>query len=324
MDALQAIQSVLERTARRRRLARMLHGLWWGLLVGGVVWVVALVAYKLLPLPLAVLGWAAALAALCPLAGALWGGWRRESLTETARWLDLRQNLKERLSTALELAGTDTDGWRELVVQDAAVNARGLNTRRLVPFHLPPAARWSVLVLAIGAGLGFVPEYRSPKYQQKQAEAANIRHVGQQLAELTRREVERRPPVLPATEKSLETLVHLGEKLQKASLTRGDALRELASVSEQLRQQLKDLRTDPALRKLEQAARAPDGGDAPYGVNLQQQIEQLQRELGRAATNTGALADLQRNFEQLQQAAQNLATRSDETAAAQARELAAQ
>jgi hypothetical protein len=181
-----------------------------------------------------------------------------------------------------------------------------------------------VLVLALGAGLGFVPEYRSPKFQQKQTDAANIRHVGVQLAELTRREVQRRPPVLPVTEKALETVTDLGEKFQKASLTRSDALRDLANVSERLKEQLKDLRNDPALRKLEQAARAAGGGDAPSGVNLQQQIEQLQRELGRAGTNSGALAALQRKLEELQQAAQGLANPSGDATDARARELSAQ
>lgn len=324
MNALQLIQAILERVAGRRRRARMLNGLWGGLLVGAALWLVALAAYKIAPLPFAVLGWAGVVAALCPVAGAVLGGWRRPSLLETARWLDLRQNLKERLSTALEVAEAGADGWRELVVHDAAVHAQALDPRRILPFHLPAAARWSVVLLALAAGLGFVPEYRNPKLQQKQADAANIRHVGTQLAELTRREVQRRPPVLPGTEKSLEAVSDLGEKFQKASLTRSDALRDLANVSERLKEQLKDLRADPALRKLEQAARAPGGGDAPSGVNLQQQIEQLQRELGRVGTNAGALADLQRKLEQLQQAAQGLANQSGEAADAQARELAAQ
>lgn len=321
MNALQSIQVTLERMARRRRMARLLHGMWCGLFAGALLWLVAVGVYKVVPLPLATLGWAALAALLCPVAGAVWGGWRRPSLVETARWLDVRRDLKERLSTALEVAAASADGWRELVVEDAARHAQGLDARRLVPFHLPPAARWSVLVLALGAGLGFMPEYRSPKIQQKQADVAGIRHVGAQLIELTRRELQRRPPVLPATEKALESVTDLGEKFQKASLTRSDALRDLANVSERLKEQLKDLRSDPALRKLEQAARAPGGGDAPSGVNLQQQIEQLQRDLGRAGTNSTALADLQRKLEQLQHAAQNLANQSGEAADAGAKEL---
>ena len=40
------------------------------------------------------------------------------------------------------------------------------------------ATRWALLALAMAAGLGFVPEYRSKAFVQKQADAKVIKEVG--------------------------------------------------------------------------------------------------------------------------------------------------
>jgi len=124
MSELETIQTVLEKAARRRRLARALRGLWQGLLVGAILSLLALSAYHLFPLPLGSL----VIAALLPLPamgiGFVIGGWRQPHLAEVARWVDSRQHLKERLSTALEVSGaTDETHWRGLVLADAAEHA---------------------------------------------------------------------------------------------------------------------------------------------------------------------------------------------------------
>jgi CRISPR/Cas system CSM-associated protein Csm2 small subunit len=325
MSELQIIQTTLERAARRRRFARALRGLWTGLLVGALVWLMALGVFKLAPVSAAVLLWAGWAAIACPLAGFVFGGWRRPALVETARWVDVRQHLKERLSTALEFSAADHAGtWRELVLHDAVSHAQEIDPRKLVPFHLPKATRWALLVLALAAGLGFVPEYRSKAYLQKQADAKVIREVGKQIADLTRREIKQRPPALDTTRKSLEIVSDLGQKLEKASLTRGDALRDLASVSDKLKNEVKDLARDPGLKKLAQAARAPGRGDSLAGASLQKQIEQLQKQLGQQTGGSAALDKLQKDLEKLQQAAKDLADQSGTAADAERQKLSAQ
>src|SRR4029077_1729080 len=114
------------------------------------------------------------------------------------------------------------------------------------------AARWALLVLALAAGLGFVPEYRSKAFVQKKADEKIIKEAGKQVADLTRRELQQRPPALETTKKSLEAVSELGEKLEKMSLTRSDALKDLASASDKLKNELKDIAKDPALKKLEE------------------------------------------------------------------------
>lgn len=308
MSELQVIESALEQAARRRRWAHALRGLWYGLLVGAVLSLLLIGAWHILPLPLWTRGVAAVVPVVCALVGAIVGGWRRPALTEVARWVDLRQHLKERLSTALEVAkGPDAGTWRDLVVTDAAAHIKGVDLRRLVPFHLPKATRWVVVVLALGAGLGFVPEYRSKSYLQKKAEEQNIRDVGKQLAELTRRNLERRPPVLEPTQKALESVAELGDRLTTKAMTRSEALRDLASVAEKLKDDIKEMGKDPALKKLEQASRAPSGNDSQTAAGLQKQMESLQKQMGTPVGSPEMLDKLKKELEKLQEAAKGMA-----------------
>ena len=300
MSELQIIEVALQHAARRRRWARALRGLWHGLLPGSVVALLLIGLWHLLPLPLWTLTVAALVPLLCALGGMVLGGWRNPALPEIARWVDGRQHLKERLSTALEVAtNPDAGTWRDLVVTDAAAHAQELDPHQLVPFHLPRAARWTVLVLALGAGLGFVPEYRSKTYLQKQADQQNIKEAGRQLADLTRRTLEKRPPALEPTQKALENVADLGDQLAKKTFTRSEALKDLASVAEKLKDQIKDMGKDPALRKMEQAARASTGNDSQTAAGLQKKIESLQKQLGTPTGNPEALDNLKKQLEKL-------------------------
>jgi hypothetical protein len=318
MSELQIIQSALERAARRRRWARALRGLWQGLLVGAILSLLLIGAYHLLPLPLWILAAAALIPLPCMLAGLLIGGWRKPLLSEVARWVDGRQQLKERLSTAIELASQPgTGSWRDLIVTDAAEHVKGLDPRRLVPFSLSRASRWALVILVLGAGLGFVPEYRSKNFKQKQTDQQNIKEAGRQLAELTRRNIQNRPPALETTQKSMEAVGELGDQLTKKTLTRGDALKDLANVTDKLKDELKEMGKDPALKKMEQAARASTGNDSQTASGLQKQMEAMQKQLGAPSGNPEAMDKLKKDLEKLEEAAKGLSDKNSPAAAAE-------
>jgi uncharacterized protein with von Willebrand factor type A (vWA) domain len=311
MSELQIIEAALQQASRRRRWARALRGLWRGLLVGAVFLLVVIGVWHLLPVP----AWTVTAAALapfgCALVGMIIGGWHRTPLQEVARWVDGHQHLKERLSTALEVAGGPEIGrWRELVLTDAVQHVQGLDLRRLVPFRLPRATRWALVVLALGAGLGFVPEYRSKSFLQKKADAQNIKEVGKQLVDLTRRTLQTRPPALEPTQKALESVTDLGDQLTKKALTRSEALKDLANVAEKLKDELKEMGKDPALRKMEQAARAASGNDAQTAAGLQKQIEAMQKQMGTPTGNPDALDKLKKELEKLKEAAKGMASKN--------------
>ncbi len=308
MSEIQVIESALQQAARRRRLACALRGLWHGLLVGGIVCLLLLGAYHLFPLPLWAVGLAAAAPFPCLAAGFLIGGWHKPDLKQVARWVDGRRRLQERLSTALEVSDEPEAGaWRDLVLTDAAQHAKNLDPRKLLPLTLPKVTRWALVVLALGAGLGFVPEYRSKNYLQKKNDERNIKEAGRQLAELTRHSLEKRTPVVEAARQSLSAVTNVAEQLTTRALTRSEALKDLASVAEKLKDELKTLGKDPALRRLEQAARSAGGADAQNSAALQKQIEALQKQLGSPTGNPDAIDQLKKNLEKLEEAAKALA-----------------
>ncbi len=308
MSEIQVIESALQEAARRRRLACALRGLWYGLLVGGLITLLILGAYHLFPLPLWTVSAAAAAPFPCLLAGFIIGGWRKADLKQVARWVDGRRHLQERLSTALEVSDEPEVGaWRDLVLNDAAQHAKDLDPRKLLPLNLPKVTRWALVVLALGAGLGFVPEYRSKAYLQKKIDERNIKEAGRQLAELTRHSLEKRTPVVESARQTLSGVTNVAEQLTTKALTRSEALKDLASVAEKLKDEIKTLGKDPALRRLEQAARAAGGGDAQNSAALQKQIEALQKQLGSPTGNPDALDQIKKDLEKLQEAAKAMA-----------------
>jgi uncharacterized protein YoxC len=323
MSEFQVIQTTLERAVKRRRWARALRGLWVGLLTGAGLTLLTIALDHLVPLPLVVIS----LAGLIPLPfmalGLVIGGWRKPDLKQAARWLDGRQHLQERLSTALEVSSQEAAGsWRELIIADAAQHASKLDTRALLPFHLPKTTRWALVLLALGAGLGFVPEYRSKNSLQKKNDAQNIKETGRLLAELMRHNLERRPPALEPTQRSMEAVAGLGDQLAKQTLTRSDALKDLANAADKLKEQLKEMGQDPALKRLEQAARSATGSDSQSAAGVQKQLESLQKQLGTPTGNPEAMDQLKKNLEKLEQAARGLAEKSSAANDAERQKLA--
>jgi hypothetical protein len=170
--------------------------------------------------------------------------------------------------------------------------------------------------LAVTATLGFLPEFRSQAHVQAQKQAEVIKEVGAQLTLLTKRTLEHRPPAMEPTRRTLEDIKELGSRLQSAKLTREDALKDLSRAADQLKQDALNLAKNPALRKMEQAARTPSGSSEQSRATLQKQMESLQKQLGDKNANPEAAEKLQKDLEKLKDAAKGLA--GDNSAAAQA------
>ncbi|MCW5557164.1 MAG: hypothetical protein KIT22_04935 [Verrucomicrobiae bacterium] len=308
MPEIESIQSALRRTARRLRWLRGWDGLWRGAVVGAALYLTALAVFKLLPVPHAVVGWSGVAAIAVTVFGFFAGFRRPTSEIEAARWLDEREGLQQRLATALEFSGREIPGtWKTLVVTDAAALAQRVQPERLLPVRLPRISRALVSVLAVIAALGFVPEYRSKAHVQQQADAAVIQEVGRQLTTLTRRSLEQRPPVAEPVRRRQEEVQELGERLTQAKLTRDEALKDLAKTTEQLRQEASELARNPALKRMEKAARTPGGQSPPSQAALQKQMEALQKQLDDKNVSPEAADQLRQQMDQLKEAAKGLA-----------------
>jgi len=139
---------------------------------------------------------------------------------------------------------------------------------------------------------------------------------------LTRHTLEKRAPVLEPTQKSLSAVTNLAELMATKTLTRSEALKDLANVAEKLKDELKELGRDPALKRLEQAARSNSGGDAQSVASLQKQIEEMQKQLGRPTGNPDAMDQLKKNLEKIQEAAKGLSDKNSPDGEAERQKMA--
>ena len=286
------VQRVRE-TARRLRLRRGWQTGWvgalWGL--GGLVLLVG--TSKLLPLPRAIVSWGAMLPGITTSLGFLWGWSRHVDPIHAARWLDARLGLQERIATALEIPpGNLDEGWQPLVLGDAATRCETLEPHRLIPLRIPRIARWTAVPVLILGALVFIPEHRSTNQLQAQTDAQAVRSAGRDLSEIARKSLSEPRKLSEPIRQELGRLEALGERLQQASLTRQEALREVSRASEKLREQGLDLARNPMLQRLEKAARTGGNGtgnprpdrqdskgnpDANAAESLQKQLGSLQK-----------------------------------------------
>jgi hypothetical protein len=307
MSDVQILRGALEKAASRRRWQRAWTELWRGLLIGSLLLLVALVSFKLFPIPFEVVTIAGIVGSLCLVGGFIYGWSRKMSLAETARWLDEKQHLQERLSTALEVSEKPIEqNWQQLITSDAAQHVQGFDARKLLPFHLSRATHWALLVLVLAVGLGFVPEYRSKEFVQRQNEKEVIKEVGKKLADLTRRDLQSRPPALEPTRQSLESIEQLGNVLGKNPVTKNEALKGLASVADKLKSDLKEMGKNPALKPLERAARTPSKTGSAMTSDMQKQMDNLQKALGDKMASPDALDQMKDKLEAMKQSASGL------------------
>lgn len=323
MSDLELIRGTLKDVSRRVQLQVGWGWFWKGFFSGAVVWLLVLSLYKVWPVPVLILGGGAVVWLLLSLGAWAWGVARKPGVATTARWVDDRQHYQERLSTALEVAESKSSGrWEELVIADAASCARDFDMKRALPWKLPRLAKWSLVVLLLAAGLGFVPEHRSAEYLDAKRQVEAIREAGQQLESLVKRELALRPPALETTRESLEDVQELGRQLGKVKLDREAALQRLASMTDRIEQQLREMAKEPAMRKLSAGERVSSAGEGKTAEGLQKQMEALQQELGKAAGQGRELGEMQDKLEQLRQAASELATAESGEAEAMKEQMA--
>ena len=284
MSEKQVIDAKIQAAASRRKIQLGWRGMWRGLLTGVCLWLVTLVMLKLAPIPQASLLWAGIVGLALPVGGLLFGLAKRFAASDTARWLDSETGLKERLSTAVELADSDAEhsDWSALVIRDAAKAVAIIEPGKLLPLRLPRMCRWTLLVLAACVGLGFVPEHRSQAYLDQQRDSAIIDDVGRNLEALTKLQVAMTPPHFERTEESLESVQELGQEFTRGKLMRDEALAKLSSLAEQLRDQSSKLGQAQTLRKLQQSAQAPPGVAQQSTAEMQRQLDELKQNLGDA------------------------------------------
>lgn len=310
MGEVAVLESLVRRATGRRRWLNGWSGFWRGFVLGAGVFLAALIAYKVTPVPALTLWIAGGAWVAAGLTGFLVGFLKSVHALGTARWLDQQAGLHDRISTALEVSkdARAPAEWRNLVITDATTRAAGVDPRRLMPLNYPKTARYSALIAGAALVLAFVPEYRSSAFKQKELETAVIKDVGTNLTAIARKDLRERPAAQEPVRKQLEAVGELGEKLQSAKLTKNEALTELARAADSLQKQSEELARNPALRRMEKAAREAGGKNPNPSAALQKQLNALSEALGqKAAQNPDAVEDLKNEMKKLAEQAKAMA-----------------
>jgi len=259
----QYIQQAIRKTRRRRRVFQLWQGLWHGFQVGAVVWVVVLIAYKLIPLrepwP-----WAALAAVpLAAVAGMVLALLRRTSMADTPQWLDLQLGLKERLVTAWELAREKPGSpWTPLLIARAADALRQTRWQEVVRFRWPRQAYVTGTLLVVSLGLLWVPEYRSQGWRERQRQSRAQQEAGRELVAFARRELQTEA-LSPEVEAALREVETMGRQLLEHTQTPDQALQALAELARRLEERARSQADAPGGTR-ENATSGVDRSDASH------------------------------------------------------------
>jgi tetratricopeptide (TPR) repeat protein len=176
----------------------------------------------------------------------------------------------------------------------------------------------------VAFSLGFVPEYRSPKYLAAKKEQQNIKETAQQLSDFTKRTLEKKPPVQPSAREALESAEKLGMDLAKNPTTRAEALKDLAKATDKIKQELKEMGKNPSLRSLERNMRQNSNQRSGSGnsAEMQKKMDSLQKAMEAKKTSPDAMEKLQQEMEKARDSAKAMAGNDSPEAAAARQQLA--
>ena len=316
---LEQTTSHLTRQVRRwdRRL-RAVESLVWvprGLILGLIAGVVVALIARMRPwlLPEQVAGIAAVAVAL-GVAGALAAVWVwPRSTAKVARHFDRRFALRERISTALELAAgviPYPDHLAEWQLSDATRAAQSVD----VSAYLPARVRWReiALVVLLGALLAYLLLADNPQADELRAERAVQQAIANQAAQVEEMiETIRENPELSAEEQAALTapLEEALDILQQPDITQQEAVAALAEAQQSLRELGDGMMADQAAA-YQEAASALAGSDRTSDL-----ARALNRpDLGQSADALDALADDLGESDLSAEEREDLANRLDEAA----------
>jgi hypothetical protein len=87
-------------------------------------------------------------------------------------------------------------------------------------------------------------------------------------------------------------------------------LKQIANVTDRIKDEMKDAAKEPAIQRMEQAARSPGGENSPDAARLQKQIEQTQKQLGTPNGSPEDMEKLNKELNKIQEAAKAAADKN--------------
>lgn len=307
----------VRRWDRRLRIVESLvwvpRGLILGLAVGVVAAFVARLRPWLLPEQVAMIAGAAVALGVGGALAAVWA-WPR-STPRVARYFDRRFALRERISTALELAAgviPYPDHLAERQLADAAQAARGVN----VAAYLPARVRWReiALIIVLAGLLAYLLLADNPQADELRARRAVQQAIDAQAAQVEELiETIRENPELSAEEQAAltEPLQEALDILRQPGISQQEAMAALAEAQQSLRE-LSDGMLPQETATYQEGAKALAGSERTSAL-----ARALNRpDLGQSADALDALADDLGESDLSEQEREDLANRLEQAAEA--------
>jgi hypothetical protein len=308
MGELMEHEELLQRTARMlmrragwvRRRALLLHALF----IGFCVCLALAVWHRFVPLPigrLVELGLAAM--ALCAVGAIILGLRSRADPMGLLIRADRTLRLKERLSTAYELATSPhPHPLRPIVLQEAARVSRSVNPFRVIPSTTPRTLRWTpflllaiVLVLVVDFGMilpqSFIGGDERP--------SPPLLDQGQQLERLGKRlETEARRRGLERSVEASRRMQTLGQRLQNERVNEREAMARINSLAEYVRNLEEELKK---MAVLEDVSISKVREVMVNQASVSGEVQRLLGMMGRGKLSPSEMRNLQERLQSLGQ-----------------------
>jgi hypothetical protein len=309
------LDAKLTAIARRFRWLVVERRVSWCLLPGLAAALALVVAHKLDRLDEPTL-FAGAAIAVSALAGLVWGLLRPVSLLEAAMLADERLGLKERLSTAVLFEKSpEASALVPALIRDASRHAASISLRQVLP-HRPSRVMWCSLVLAaLIGGASLAPVFPLGRTAGELAVRKQMKEQGRQLGQVAQKAKEdAQKRGLKTPEELAGRLEKLARELEKAKLSKKQALLKTGKLAQELREQQKQQALEDSRNGLARAAEAlrnttlqtKEAQELARAVR-EQSADDLANRLGRIAqelragkpTSEAERADLARDLRQL-------------------------
>lgn len=305
---------IKKRLTRVRLLLQIQKTITWsirGFAFAAIAVILFFIAGKFASLGLDLITTSAFILAAGTLAGLIVSFVRPVSMFDAAFACDNRLGLRERLTSAIEFeSSVDINPLVPALIRDAENHAMRIRPSRDFSLRFPREAIYAVILILITVGLYFVPPWQyvfasdeeRQEFTQIQAEAENIRDIA--------RQVRLEPPTQheDLAEQIADALEELAEEMEFGTLSRREALQQLADIEELIEQvedeegynELKD-QLDSLADALDENEALSETADALGEGDIekaQEALEELSRDIEEGRVPMEEYEDIANSLEQ--------------------------
>ncbi len=271
--------------------------------------VVALIVPKLWPLPFDMNRWSSACIAMAAGLGFVWAMattiLRRPTTVAAATEIDLRLNLRERLSSSLQLSDNDRkSGIGQALVQDAERASSRIDVRDAFPLTLDRQYLWGFIPILLSVATFLIPNALPPEViatGPNPISLTQIKNSTQDLMELVRKQREKAEEEgLDEAADFFKQLQNKVEDLQKSKVT--DAKKILSDINqlkEAMQKRRDQLGSSESLKKNLASLKSLDKGPAAKMTEAMKEgeFDEASQELQKMMDDlaTGKLSSEQRS-----------------------------